>query len=70
MKSKKMVATERPYAEEQGFDAIWAGPLNMDNMPRGYGSSSGAKGIQLLLRICQHTSQDLLQKKQRDLNFK
>jgi len=50
MKSKKMVETKRPYAEEQGFDAIWAGPLNMDNMPRGYGSSSGAKGIQLLAK--------------------
>ena len=35
MKSKKMVETKRPYAEEQGSDAIWAGPLNMDNMPKG-----------------------------------
>tara|TARA_R110000772_G_scaffold257466_1_gene374321 strand:+ start:261 stop:470 length:210 start_codon:yes stop_codon:yes gene_type:complete len=50
MKSKKMVETKRPYAEEQGFDAIWAGPLNMDNMPRGYGSSNGADGIQLLAK--------------------
>ncbi len=48
MKSKKMVETKRPYAAEQGSDAIWAGPLNMDNMPRGYGSSNGADGIQLL----------------------
>jgi len=45
-----MVETKRPYAQEQGFDAIWAGPLNMDNMPRGYGSSSGCKGIQLLAK--------------------
>jgi hypothetical protein len=50
MKSKKMVETKRPYAEEQGFDAIWAGPLNMDNMPRGKGNSRGANGIQLLAK--------------------
>jgi len=50
MKSKKMVETKRPYAEEQGFDSIWAGPLNMDNMPKGKGNSRGANGIQLLAK--------------------
>tara|TARA_R110000787_G_scaffold75824_1_gene167814 strand:+ start:76 stop:297 length:222 start_codon:yes stop_codon:yes gene_type:complete len=50
MKSKKMVKTKRMYSPAQGSDAVWAGPLNMDNQPRGYGSSSGAKGIQLLAK--------------------
>ena len=50
MKSKKMVETKRSYAQEQGFDAIWAGTLNMDNMPRGKGNSRGANGIQLLAK--------------------
>ena len=70
MKSKKMVETKRPYAEEQGFDAIWDGPLNMDNMPKGKGSSSGANGIQLLAKNMPATSQALLQKKQKDSSFK
>jgi len=50
MKSKKMVTTKRMYAPAQGSDAIWDGPLNMDSMPRGKGSSSGANGIQLLAK--------------------
>jgi hypothetical protein len=50
MKSKNMVKTKRMYAPAQGSDAIWDGPLNMDNMPRGKGSSSGANGIQLLAK--------------------
>ncbi len=50
MKSKNMVKTKRMYATEQGSNILWDGPLNMDNMPRGYGSSSGAKGIQLLAK--------------------
>ena len=50
MKSKNMVKTKRMYATEQGSNILWDGPLNMDNMPRGYGSSSGCKGIQLLAK--------------------
>lgn len=50
MKSKNMVKTKRMYGTEQGSNILWDGPLNMDNMPRGYGSSSGCKGIQLLAK--------------------
>jgi|TARA_B110000483_G_C18196636_1_gene543270 hypothetical protein len=50
MKSKNMVKTKRAYSTAQGSNAIWDGPLNMDNQPRGYGSSSGCKGIQLLAK--------------------
>ena len=50
MKSKNMVKTKRMYGPAQGSDAVWAGPLNMDNQPRGYGSSSGCCGIQLLAK--------------------
>jgi hypothetical protein len=50
MKSKNMVKTKRMYAPEQGDNTIWDGPLNMDERPRGYGSSSGCKGIQLLAK--------------------
>ena len=45
-----MVKTKRMYGAEQGSNILWDGPLNMDNMPRGYGSSSGCKGIQLLAK--------------------
>ena len=40
----------RVYSEEQGVDAIWEGPLNMDQMPIAPGRSSGADGIQLLAK--------------------
>lgn len=40
----------RQYASEQGIDATWEGPLNMDNMPIAPGRSSGADGIQLLAK--------------------
>jgi len=50
MKSKNMVKSKRVYAPAQGSNAIWDGPLNMDSMPRGKGSSSGANGIQLLAK--------------------
>jgi hypothetical protein len=39
---------KRLYSPEQGSDAIWDGPLDLDSMPKGKGSSSGANGIQLL----------------------
>ena len=45
-----MVKTKRMYGTEQGSNILWDGPLNMDNQPRGYGSSSGCKGIQLLAK--------------------
>ena len=50
MKSNKMVKTKRMYAPQSGQNAIWDGPLNVDVMLRGYGSSSGCKGIQLLAK--------------------
>lgn len=39
---------KRLYAPGQGSDAIWDGPLDLDSMPKGKGSSSGANGIKLL----------------------
>ena len=39
---------KRLYSPGQGSDAIWDGPLDLDSMPKGKGSSSGANGIQLL----------------------
>ena len=39
---------KRLYSPEQGSDAIWDGPLDLNSMPKGKGSSSGANGIQLL----------------------
>ena len=38
---------KRLYAPGQGSDAIWDGPLDLDSMPKGKGSSRGANGIKL-----------------------
>ena len=31
-----------------GAGALWDGPLDLDNFPKGYGSSSGCKGMKIL----------------------
>ena len=41
---------KRVYAKDQGMDATWDGPLNMDQMPIAPGRSSGADGVQLLAK--------------------
>lgn len=48
MKGKEM--KPRQYANEQGYDAIWAGPLDVSMMPKGKGSSNGSNGIKLLAK--------------------
>jgi len=48
MKGKEM--TPRQYKSEQGFDAIWDGPLDTSMLPKGKGASNGANGIKLLAK--------------------
>ena len=48
MKGKEM--KPRKYANEQGYDAIWDGPLNTSAIPKGKGSSNGSEGIRLLAK--------------------
>jgi len=47
IKLKIMKKGKRLYAPGQGSDAIWDGPLDLDSMPKGKGSSRGANGIKL-----------------------
>ena len=35
-----------------GQNAIWDGPLDLDALPKGYGSSSGCKGMEISKAHC------------------
>tara|TARA_B100000780_G_scaffold230418_1_gene170145 strand:- start:446 stop:661 length:216 start_codon:yes stop_codon:yes gene_type:complete len=35
-----------------GAGALWDGPLDLDNFPKGKGSSSGANGMKILQASC------------------
>ena len=44
-----------------GQNAIWDGPLDLDALPKGYGSSSGCKGMEISKAHCGCSSiKDLL----------